>query len=171
MEHHVQEKTTDRQRVGAGALEWWTALQRDKGARAQLKRCGEPMEVFFCPTFHDLARGLEAWGRRQKETVAVMAGVLAHVKRDVGGSSFAAQMAARKNRQKAVVSGLRFRRLIQIKEREDLFDPLIRIVRLLDSTANVADLAYSVWQWEHPDRFVQRDWACDYYEQAAKDEP
>lgn len=161
----------ERRPVGEVALDWWRETisdqdqdkdkPRDRGARAQLKRCADPTEVFFCPAFHDLARRLMAWSPRQKETVAVIAGVLAHVKKDpADGCRFAVQMGAQKG-TRAIVHGLRFRRLIQIKEREDLFKSLIRIVRLLDGTANVADLADSIYYWGDARR---RDWACDYYD-------
>jgi len=166
MKQQVEKETTERQRVGTTALAWWSNLKKDKGGKAQLKRCGDPSEVFFCLPFHELHVRLAAWSSRQKETAAVMAVVLAHVKDDTSSRdarSFAAQMAARKG-ERAAVHGLRFRRLIQIKDREELFKPLIRIVRLLDGTVNVGDLAYSIWQWEHPNRFVQRQWACDYYD-------
>jgi len=157
------------ERVGKLALKWWEILRNDKGAQAQLRRCNESTDVFFCPAFHDLVRCLDTWGRQQKVVVAVMAGALAHVKTNVGGCSFAAQMAARKSGgEKARVSGLRFRRLIQFKKREALFGPLIRIVRLLEGAANVPDLAESVYYWGDARR---REWACAYYEAAPGNEP
>ena len=164
----------ERRLVGEIALAWWRATisdqekARDRGARAQLKRCSDPTEVFFCPAFHKLLYSLHAEGWHNRDTAAVIAGVLAHVKENNGGARFAAQMAAGKdgNEKTAVVSELRFRRLLKCKTRADLYLPVIRVVRLMGGQADVADLAKSIWNWEHKDCFVQRDWACDYYEHA-----
>jgi CRISPR system Cascade subunit CasB len=165
--------------VGEIALAWWretisdsehdrrAGKPRDTAMRAELKRCAEPTEVFFCPAYHDLVRGLEAWGARRRATVAVIAGVLAHVKRHEASESFARQMARHKSREKAVVAASRFRRLIRTENREDLFMPLVRVVRLLDGVVNVADLAESIFFWGDPRR---RDWACAYYETAPEKE-
>lgn len=167
MQDKPKDAATERPRIGNVARQWWAELENDKGSRAQLRRCSDPTAVFFCAAFHRLARGLGAWSDKQKGTVAAIAGVLAHVKNDDGRRGFAAQMAARKG-DRATVSGLRFRRLIQIKERESLYMPLIRVVRLLDGTANVADLAESLYYWGDAKR---RDWACDYYATAPEKEP
>jgi CRISPR system Cascade subunit CasB len=109
--------------VGQITLDWWRETisdpekdrtkgkPRDRGAKAQLRRCGDPTEVFFCPAFHKLLYALHAGGRHHRETAAVIAGVLAHVKENAGGARFA---------------------------------------------------------WG-PN--VQREWACDYYEQALEKDP
>ena len=45
---------SERRPVGEIALDWWRETitdqekGRDRGARAQLKRCADPTEVFFC---------------------------------------------------------------------------------------------------------------------------
>jgi CRISPR system Cascade subunit CasB len=173
---------SERRSVGEIALAWWRETiedsgndkakgkSRNRGARAQLRRCSEPTEVFFCPGFHGLLGALRAEDWHNREAAAVIAGVLAHVKDNASGTSFPAQMAAPKaeSRTRAVVPGLRFRRLIQAKAREDLHMPLIRVVRLLNGAANVADLADSVFFWGEK---VRRDWACSYYSIAPEKEP
>jgi CRISPR system Cascade subunit CasB len=68
----------------------------------------------------------------------------------------------------APLSGLRFRRLVQIEDRAVLFRKLIRTLRLLGGRANVADLADAVFFWNDKRR---RDWSLAYYQHAPSDEP
>ena len=147
-------------------LTWWKELEHDRGERARLRRCGDVTEVVFCPAFHDLVRRLRTIGGVSRETVAVIAGVLANVKENVPAVKFAVQMAEGRG-DRATVSELRFRRLIEIKEREDIFMPIIRLVALMDGTVNAGDLADGIRYWGPR---VRRDWACDYYEHAPSKE-
>ncbi|MBI3985315.1 MAG: type I-E CRISPR-associated protein Cse2/CasB [Lentisphaerae bacterium] len=148
-------------------LAWWKELENDRGERARLRRCGDVTEVFFCPAFHDLVRRLRTIGGVSRETVAVTAGVLAHVKENVPAAKVAAQMAEGRG-DRAAVSELRFRRLIETKDREALFIPLIRLVALMDGKVNVGDLTEGIRFWGPRAR---RDWACDYYEPAPGKKP
>lgn len=171
---------SERRSVGEIALDWWRETisdqekdkARDRGARAQLKRCADPTEVFFCPAFHKLLHTLHAAGWHNRDTASVIAGVLAHVKENESGARFTAQMATGKGGgdKAAVVSELRFRRLLKCKTRDELYLPLIRVIRLMGAQVkvNVADLAESILYWG-PN--VQRKWACDYYEKAPGKEP
>jgi CRISPR system Cascade subunit CasB len=68
----------------------------------------------------------------------------------------------------APLSGLRFRRLVQIEDRAVLFRKLIRTLRLLGGHANVADLADAVFFWNDDRR---RGWSLAYYQHAPSDEP
>ncbi len=148
--------------------EWWESLKVNKGGRAELRRAKNLDEVFFSPTFHLLYRKLSLTGWRTKEKIALMAGVLAHVETHAGGMFFAALMASSgKSGAKACVSGLRFRRLLQNKTSEDIYGPMIRIIRLLDKKANILDLAQSLYWWNDKTR---RDWAFAYYEKSPGEE-
>lgn len=68
----------------------------------------------------------------------------------------------------APLSGLRFRRLVQIEEREVLFRKLIRTLHLLGGRANVVDLAEAVFFWNDDRR---RGWSLAYYQHAPSEEP
>ena len=61
------------------------------------------------------------------------------------------------------VSGLRFRRLIRIEDRDELYPHLIRVLGLLDLRTDVVALARDVYLWNEPTR---KRWAYDYYAQA-----
>jgi CRISPR system Cascade subunit CasB len=77
------------------------------------------------------------------------------------GASIAQQMATAKSPGAgARVSGLRFRRLLAVSDREVLYTLLIRVVRLLDGRVNLASLANAAFWWNER---TKRDWAYDYY--------
>ncbi|MBF0555452.1 MAG: hypothetical protein HQK96_13005 [Nitrospirae bacterium] len=37
-------------------IKWWEGLEKDRGGRAVLRRCGTLAEVFFSPAYHRLQR-------------------------------------------------------------------------------------------------------------------
>jgi CRISPR type I-E/ECOLI-associated protein CasB/Cse2 len=139
---------------------WWAILEGRRGDRAELRRARTPSAVAFLAPFHRLLRDLRQAGIRfTPETVAVIAGVVAHVERDDASRTVAVQMASEHN-GKARVSGLRFRRLLAVDDLAELQTALIRTVRLLDRSASVGDLAKSIRWWN--DR-TKKQWATDYY--------
>ncbi len=149
-------------------LAWWRALQDTPGERAELQRCKTVTDIFFAPAFHRLRFALSKHARSNDERLAVVAAVLAHVKIPAHGT-FASQLAAPKSGgSSAAVSGLRFRRLIQVgqDEHDKLLRDMIRMVRFLGDVANVADLANGLYWWNDKTR---RQWATDYYTAAPKE--
>jgi len=90
------------------------------------------------------------------------------VKVDSAGSSIAEQMATPKDGSKdnAKVSGLRFRRLLKVKDQEDLFISMSRIIALLGGAVNLRSLAQSVYFWN--DR-TRKQWAFEYYSKATNE--
>ena len=93
--------------------------------------------------------------------LAAVAGLAAHVKSHIDGGSIAQQMAAPKSPGAgARVSGLRFRRLLTVSDRDELYPLLLRVVSLLDGHVNLVNLANSVFWWN--DR-TRKSWAYDYY--------
>jgi len=144
---------------------WWSSLEDSRGKRAELRRCHRPIEVVFTPAYHEFLLSLERKGHPlNREILPIIAGVLAHVKVDNPGKSIATQMAMpREPGGNARVSGLRFRRLLKITTREELYEPLIRIVQLLNGDINLTDLSESIYFWGDHRRKL---WAYDYYQQA-----
>lgn len=61
------------------------------------------------------------------------------------------------------VSGRRFRRLLERESRDDLYRPMIRIIRLLDRRLSVGALARDMYFWGAD---VRKRWARSYYENA-----
>lgn len=149
-------------------VEWWKSLERDPGGRACLRRSRSPDEVAFCPSYHALLRHLREAGYPVgpgvAQRIAPVAGLAAHVKQTNARAPLASQMAtAAEGQNKARVSGLRFRRLLEKREAGDLYLPLMRAVKMLDGNCNLLDLARSVFWWNDKTRM---EWASRYYETA-----
>jgi CRISPR system Cascade subunit CasB len=168
------EKEKNKKTVGdprgpqAAVLEWWKTLEDNKGGRAELRRAKKLEQVFYSPQFHGLYRKISPIGWRNEKKIALMAGVLAHIRSDAASQSVATQMAAPgKSGSKAVLSGLRFRRLLQHDSPEELYIPIIRIIRLLDKKINIADLAQSLYWWNSR---TKMDWSLSYYGKAPGEE-
>ncbi len=146
--------------------EWWSHLQTERGDRAELRRCRELGEVYFTLAYHHLYRQLAPLGIQDQEAIAVIAALGAHLKeKPKGGSTkFAARLATpAQPGGKAPLSDLRFRRLLQCKDREELFTALIRTLHLMGDAAPLADLAQGVYRWSWRGQPTQKEWAFDYY--------
>ncbi len=156
-------------------LEWWKKLEENRGDRAELRRADDPMEVVFSPAYHRLYQRLHL---SDKEALATIAGLCSHVEKNRNVRKYtqtnqdpymgiAEQMAESKSQgddKKARVSGLRFRRLLAIKDRNELYHAMIRIIRLLGGTVNIYDLANSMYWWNE---ITKKKWAYEYYETCA----
>jgi CRISPR system Cascade subunit CasB len=144
-------------------LNWWRALDEDRGERAVLRRSHNLVEVAFSPAFHRLRKALGHFGVVDDDKLALIVGLAARVKSEDDGGSIAEQMATGKPGGSARVSGLRFRRLLKVKENEDLFTAMTRIMALLGGSANIQSLAQGVYSWND---ITRKQWAFDYYSKA-----
>jgi CRISPR system Cascade subunit CasB len=145
---------------------WWSLLQRDRGGRAELARCGTASEAAFCAPFHLLRR---MTGNPVKEielkNLGLIAAVLSHVDSDdPSGGSLAKQMAT-PHGDKAVVSDVRFRQLLRsdANDLDERLVALVRVLRQLGGKASVDRLATDLSWWNER---TKRQWALDYYEHA-----
>lgn len=180
---------------------WWKALQPqaidqprdaakqgrfrfDRGDRAQLRRASEADDLLMARAANELCHALYPQTRAEDEShgeldmatferVALAAGVLAHVKDDVGdGKTLASRLSAREGTEgRAAMSDIRFKRLLKTSSVDDLYLQLVRAVKLGKGTADVAQLADDVLTWlaqahrtrVEPARSVKLHWAHDYY--------
>ena len=62
---------------------------------------------------------------------------------------------------KPAVSESRFRRVLEITDRDELYVSLIRLIRILGGNVNLRDLAESVYWWN---KNTKKDWAYSYWE-------
>jgi CRISPR system Cascade subunit CasB len=133
-------------------------------------------DVSFVPVYHRLFRSIQRIGGERDEGpapvrrdgLAVVAGVVSHVEDIRGRDSFAVQMARPEvEGGGSKVSELRFRRLLQYRNRDDLYPALIRIVKLLDGQLDLFSLATAAYWWN--DR-TRKDWAYEYYSEAPEKE-
>jgi CRISPR system Cascade subunit CasB len=154
-------------------LDWWTALEADKGERAELKRTENPLRVVFSPAYHNLLYRLQEAGYRlgssNRERLALLAGLAAHVRQHTDSAgSLAAQMGRSKpGSDKATVSELRFRRILATDDLGELYTQLRRAISLLDGAVNLIDLARVLFHWrpiaEQNPYDPRKNWAYDYY--------
>jgi CRISPR system Cascade subunit CasB len=143
-------------------LDWWNELEDQRGDRAELRRAASIEQVFFNPAFHRLWRGLKDTRWRREERVALIAALAARVREHRPDKTFAAQLGTPpKGREKAALSGLRFRRLLQAKEPDELLQGCSRAIAMCGNSVNLLSLAQSVYWWSDRDR---KDWAFDYYD-------
>jgi len=145
-------------------IEWSDDLEKKyRGERAVLRRCGTLAEVVFSPAYHRLRRTLMNVGRFDDDRLSLVVGLAARFKDTADGAGIAGQMASGKSDGSARVSGLRFRRLLKVKDREELFIAMIRIIALLGGAVNLQSLAQSVYFWND---ITRKEWAFDYYSKA-----
>jgi CRISPR system Cascade subunit CasB len=169
MEQKISLKFTDPEKKDE-LLKWWNSLDILRADRAELRRCHSPLNVVFTPTYHRLRGALAKYGPVKEEDLAVVAGVLSHVKTYNPGS-FPVQMASpgSVDSKKAKVSGLRFRRLLKIDgdDPDKLYASMIRVVHLLSDDVDIPSLANSIYWWNE---LTKKEWAFAYYEHAPSEE-
>jgi CRISPR system Cascade subunit CasB len=146
-------------------LTWWKELDHDRGERAHLRRAARPADVVLCPSFHRLLGQLRQAGypigAGGADQIATVAGLSAHVRIHDGKLSVAQQLAKPKSAGTgARVSGLRFRRLLAVSDRHQMYPLLVRAVRLLDGSVNLVSLANAAYWWNER---TKKSWAYDYY--------
>lgn len=146
-------------------IDWWQELDKNRGERAVLRRSCTLVEVAFSPAYHRLRLAVLSFGSVNDDGLALIAGLVVRVKVDSEKGSIAEQMATGKTGS-ARVSGLRFRRLLKVKEQDELFIRMTRIVALLGGEVNLQSLAQSVYFWNDTTR---KKWALDYYLKAPKE--
>ena len=139
---------------------WWQALNDNRGDRAELRRCSNLVEVAFIPAYHRLRLSVGKFGAVNADALALVAGLATRVKNDIAGSSLAEQIATGKADGSARVSGLRFRRLLKIKDNYELFTAMGRVVALLGGAVNLQSLVKSVYFWNE---ITRKQWAFEYY--------
>jgi len=153
--------------AGKALDEWYSWLNNSPGNRAELRRCHSPMDVAFTYGFHRLRQNMAKFGANP-ERLALVAGVIAHIKNDESQGSFAQQMATPKVvGGPARVTGLRFRRLLRVSDAEKLYPTMIRTTRLLNGSADIKSLANGLYWWND---LTKKRWAYDYYEIAPSED-
>lgn len=163
---------------GGDGYTWWAEMTTPnaagkiarKGDRAELRRCKSPSDVMLLPAYHRLWwKATEANVARhtkdssQEAAMAFVAGILAHVSEN-STASLGTTMAV-KDGDNSVVSGLRFRKLLEIHDTEQLYVTMIRIVRMLGRTAPLGAMADDLMRWNN-EKYrddVRKKWARDYY--------
>lgn len=147
--------------LGNALLRWWEGLDTHREDRAQLRRAASLTSVALTPGFQRFYRFLVANGLSevnadgQRDRLAVIAAVLAHIKKR-DERNFPASM---REGDQQKVSELRFRRLLESPAIDDLFVGLRRTLPLVGHAADPNKLANDIWYWGDK---VRKDWAYAY---------
>lgn len=158
---------SSKDRNSAAAEGWWQKLTSEdpgqkstRGARratlARLRRAKNSLEILQEPETLRLIGRIP--GRRQ-EQVAILAGVLAHVREHDPQPVGCAIGRGRLDDETALMSENRFRRLLQFPA-DELLDPMRRLVHLTKGKANVDDLSFAMLNWGDG---VKKQWIFQYY--------
>jgi CRISPR system Cascade subunit CasB len=147
--------------------DWWQGLDKNRGERARLRRCKNPLEVASVQVFFNPLFKLEREGKVSSERLALVIGALSHVKTYQGGKPFPELMAEPKTEggSNYRVSELRFRRLLEIKDRDELYPAIIRMIKMVDSKANIYGLANDLYWWNER---TKKEWAYRYFGKVEK---
>ncbi len=160
---------------------WYAMLQEKRGLRASLRRSVTFNESCMSDGFHALLMETHSlWKVQHKEwrfmALAITAALAAHVRAIDERQSFAAQLGQSEGR--AVMSELRFRRLLAVKTPDELLRQLRRAIRLLNGSVNLISLAEDIFDWckeqddlmkytrrqQRPTEFIRIRWALEYYQ-------
>lgn len=172
-------------------LTWWARLAGDDewlekhavgsayppALRATLRRAGTPDEVLLTEAFRHLWFALPSGCRRPNDMLAwaCVAAVTAEVKKNTA-TPFACAMASGTETAPGQprVSEIRFRRLLQSRDLDELMRLGRRMMHLIDEAVGVVSVADGILQWHREQRgFEARRpsgrlavrWASDYYSQ------
>src|SRR5262245_38762838 len=151
-------------REAAAARAWWASLtpqpaqnggiaSGDRAALARLRRAASIIEAVAEPATADLYRrvGL-AKSEQGAQRTALVAAVLAHVRKD-DPTPIANAIGSRRgdNDTAALLTPLRFKRLVAAREADELLIAFRRVVSILGDQASVRDLARLLLGFTDPD--------------------
>ena len=159
------------------AKRWWDQLRPrevngrsvpgDRAALARLRRAATVMEAAAEPVTGDLYRKLKfSHPARDLPRAALIAAVLAHVKEDTHVLVARAIGTLRGGEgTTALITPLRFKRLVSARDPDDLLIAFRRVVAILGGTANVTDLARQLLSWteEHQGDLARTRFAFEYH--------
>jgi CRISPR system Cascade subunit CasB len=151
-----------------GALAWWKSLTPrednagDRAALARLRRADNLLEAAAEPAtidLYDKLRGEHAFCRderiiaRDLPRAALVAAVLSNVRTNNPASRVANAIGAKRGGEEttALVTPLRFKRLVAARSLDDLMIAFRRLVAILDREAHVRDLARLLLAFTDPE--------------------
>lgn len=160
-------------------FDWWKRNCSDAdgsaGTRARLRRCrsvndavSEPAALLLARMVGAIAPGDSSARSRRIASALAAAIVLAHVRehdertlmRQLGWAVFPGDGATESTAERPELSEVRFKRLMQIRDPDELLTQVTRLVSLSDGKVNVRELSRALLRWDD----VQRQrWAFQYY--------
>lgn len=159
---------------------WWHELQPDperkhpgdRATLARLRHCGSVTEALFEPETQMLAQRCAAQGENAIARMALVAGVVAHVRTDTPAMRLARQIGPvdMKDAATTLCKPIRFRRLLDARTYDECLRGFRRLVVLAGGAVNVTDLAHALLLWPregtHDDvraEWIRREWVYQYW--------
>lgn len=144
--------------------DWWGKLESNRGDRAQLKRAASLTDVALTSAYQRLCRRLSTqdWSAQDRDRFAAVAGLLAHVKVSDARRPEKAMSERKPGDDKPPVSELRFMRLLESRNLDDLFPALRRVLPLMEYRVNIIELANDLMHFDDEDGKVKKQWAYGY---------
>ncbi len=160
----------DLSRAALAAAQWWRTLQPDSERRfpgdratlARLRRAATVNDAMMDPAAIDLFRRIGATHPDDLPRIALLAVVLAHVREDMQEGSVARRLGPDypEAPDTALMSPLRFRRLLEAGTPDEQLIAFRRMVALARNKLPVLDLARSLLEWDEARR---RRWTYEYW--------
>lgn len=158
---------------------WHAWLDDNRGDRARLRRAESAEDILLTDAFfHFLNKMPQPFPQKLPEdqrlyVAATIAGLISHVEEDDSTRSFPTQLATpQAGKNKAPMSELRFQQLQKSPTIDDFYRRIIRAIRLLGKSVNIASLANDIIHWHqefekpigrHPAKRLAVHWATDYF--------
>lgn len=152
-------------RLAAVLRAWWSGLDDDRAARAELRRAHDITAVSLTPAYQRAYRRLQSAGwdvagpSPLNDRLAAVIGLLAHVKTDGEKSPPEAMSKDSGGADRPPVSPLRFQRLLEAPDLDALFSGLRRALPLVNHQISITALANDVLFWGDK---VKKNWAYAY---------
>ena len=160
----------DKAKAADAAVAWWHSLRpnADRGTRgnpaalARLRRAATVLDLMAEPETIGLFQCMGARSYSDLPVAALLAGVLSHVREDRPARSVARLLGPKdsSNEKDAIISPLRFRRLLQATEPDDILVAFRRMIALTGGSLPVTDLSRSLLDWNEERK---RRWIYDYW--------
>jgi CRISPR system Cascade subunit CasB len=160
----------DKAKAVNAAVAWWHSLKpnADRGTRgnpaalARLRRAATVMDLMAEPEAIDLFRCVGARSYSDLPVAALLAGVLSHVREDHQARSVARLLGPKHSSggKDAIMSPLRFHRLLQTTEPDEILVAFRRMIALARGSLPVTDLSRSLLDWNEERK---RRWIYDYW--------
>lgn len=143
---------------------WWSELEQKKALRASLRRKINSNSVVFEGGFHEIYRKISSINDNiNMERFSSVVGIISHIKSNEG-ESFGAQL-GEPDKNSPKLSEIRFKKLLSIDDRGEMYVAIIRILRQFKHIAPIKDVAKIAYWWNDS---TKRQLAKDYYQAASK---
>ena len=132
-------------------LKWWQSLEKNTGARAQLRRCAGPEEAALNPQTYQVK---QMFGWASYEAAATIAGILSRIKSGEDDPTPLGKKLATPREQGGPpqFSESRFRQLLKSQGWDEFYRNLRRAIQVLRGVINPLRVADVILAWDKESR-------------------